>query len=68
MMKKLESSLDDFYKNKGSDIPMMRRVRFASELMETVEFSKIKELVKVVDKFVAVITDLDESNFADPDK
>ena len=69
-MTKLESSFDDFCKNKGSDIPIMRRVRFAAELMEAVEFSKskIKELAKIVNTFINVITDLEENNFTDPDK
>ena len=69
-MKKSDNAFKDFCKNKGSDIPTMRRVRFADELMEAVEFSKskIKELAKIVDNFIAVITDLDESNFTDPDK
>ena len=69
-MKKLESSFDDFCKNKGSDIPNMRKVRFAAKQMESVEFnkSKIKELAKIVDTFIAVITDLEENYFTDPDK
>ena len=45
-------------------------MRFAAELMEAVEFSKskIKELTKIVDTFIAVITDLEENYFTDPDK
>ena len=45
-------------------------MRFAAVLIEAVDFckSKIKELEKIDDNFVEVITDLEESNFTDPDK
>ena len=69
-MTKLESSFDDFCKNKGTDVPMMRRVRFAAELVEAVEMSKnkLKELTNIVDTFIAVIMDLEEDYFTSPDK
>ena len=69
-MKKLENSFDEFSKNRGTEVPMMRKMRLAAELVQHVQLSKnkMKDLTNIVDTFTAVITELKESYFTDPTK
>ena len=69
-MKKLEQTFDDYNKNKGTEVQVTKRMRIAAELVEQVELSKnkLKELTNLVDSFIAIITDLEDEYFTNPDK
>ena len=69
-IKKLDAAFVDFSKNNRLDMSPMQKMRCAALLIEAVDFSKSKiiELEKIITNFVEVITDLEESNFNNPDK
>ena len=56
-MKKQEQTFYDYNKNKGTEVPVARRMRITAELVEHVELSKnkLKELTDLVDNFIALI-------------